>query len=141
MISLPRLCAAVFAFWGVLFLFLPGWSNDFAALNYSGSKHAEDWTQLVGLFSLSFAVLLNEVHRSAHPVARRIVAIGVLSFALPCALLMTYWQLIPDRRWIRLDIMNILLLYGMAYASALMIRTRRGAAIKDPAKAGGLTSA
>lgn len=141
MISLPRLCAIVFAYWAFLFILLPGWSNDFAALSYSPSKHAEDWTQLVGLFSLAFAVLLNEVHRSGNRVAQRIVGLGVLCFTLPCAVLMTYWQLLPERRWIRLDIINILLLCAISCACVLMIRAGARGEGRTPAQAGGLTSA
>ena len=32
---------------------------------------------------------------------------------------MTYWQIIPDRQWIRLDIINILFLYLMSYGMFL----------------------
>jgi hypothetical protein len=119
---LPRLCAAVFAGWAIVFIFLPGWSNEFAALGYVPSKHAQDWTQIVGLFSLGFAVLLNDVHRGCDPTARRLVARGVLAFALPCALLMTYWQIIPDRRWFRLDILNTLLLYAISCGCVVINR-------------------
>lgn len=71
------------------------------------------------LSSLGFAVLLNEAHRAASADVRRIAAISVLSATLPCAFLMTYWQIIPDRQWIRLDIMNILFLYLMSYGMFL----------------------
>lgn len=110
-----RVCSAIFAFWAILFFFFPKFANEFAGIGYEGSRHAEDWTRIVGLFSLAFAILLNEAHRSKSPQVRRVVARAALAFTLPCALLMTYWQLIPDRRWIRLDIINILLLYVMSF--------------------------
>ena len=100
----------VFAVWGVLFTFFPRLTNEFGGIGYTGSKHAADWTQLVGLFSLAFAVLLNAAHRSANPDVRRVTARSVLVLTLPSAALMTYWQLIPDRQWLRLDIVDILLL-------------------------------
>jgi drug/metabolite transporter (DMT)-like permease len=114
-----RFYSLIFAFWTVVFFFFPGFTNDNAAINYVTSKHAEDWTQIVGLFCLGFAVLLNEAHRSTSSDLRRIVARSVLAFTLPCALLMTYWQFIPDRRWFRLDIANIVLLYLMAFGMLL----------------------
>ena len=109
-----RWCAAIFGFWAVVFVFFPTFTNERAGIAFVGSKHAEDWTQIVGLFSLAFAVLLNEAHRTVNAGVRRIVARGVLAFCLPCALLMIYWQIIPDRRWFRLDIANILLLCIMS---------------------------
>ena len=111
--------AIVFAGWTLVFFFFPRFSNEFGGVGYVASPHAEDWTQLVGLLSLGFAVLLNEGHRSASAAARQIVARGVLACTLPCALLMTYWQLIPDGRWIRLDIGNVVLLYVMSYGMFL----------------------
>ena len=114
-----RLSSLIFAFWAVVFVFFPRFTNESAGIGYGGSTHAEDWTQLVGLLSLGFAVLLNEAHRAASADVRRIAAISVLSATLPCAFLMTYWQLIPDRQWIRLDIMNILFLYLMSYGMFL----------------------
>jgi hypothetical protein len=94
---------------------------------FQSPSHAEDWTQLVGLFSLAFTVLLYEAHPSASADVRRVVARGVLSLAVPSVLLLTYWQIIPERRWIRLDIADIALLcfvtYGM-YSHALARRTR-----------------
>jgi hypothetical protein len=64
--------------------------------------------------------------RAANADARRIVARGVLSLTVPCAVLMGYWQIIPERRWIRLDIANIALLcfvsYGMFLQSDLQRR-------------------
>lgn len=99
----------------MVFFFFPRFSNEFAGLGYVASGHAEDWTRIVGLFALAFAVLLHEARRSGSPVARRIVARGVLAVTLPCALLMTYWQIAPDRRWFRLDIANAVLLYAMSY--------------------------
>ncbi len=110
-----RICSLIFAVWAVVFFFFARFTNEVAGIGYATSKHAEDWTQIVGVFSLAFTVLLNEAHRSQNADGRRIVARGLLAFTLPCALLMTYWQIIPDRRWIRLDIANILLLYLMSY--------------------------
>lgn len=107
----------VFASWAVVFFLFPRFANEFAGLGYVGSRHAEDWTQLVGLLSLGFAVLLHQAHRSTTREVRRVVALGLLFCTLPCALLMTYWQLIPDRRWIRLDILNIGVLYLMSFGA------------------------
>ena len=114
-----RTSCVIFAGWGVLFFFFPGFTNENAGVGYVTSKHADDWTQIVGVFSLGFAVLLNEAHRSAGADVRRIVARGVLAFTLPCALLMTYWQIIPDRRWTRFDIANIALLFMISYGMFL----------------------
>jgi len=58
--------------------------------------------------------MLNEAHRIGEPALRRGVARGVLALTLPCALLMTYWQIIPDRRWVRLDIVSVMLFYFMS---------------------------
>ena len=115
-----RLCSVIFAGWAVVLFLFPHFTNEFAGVGYRMNKHAEDWTQLVGLLSLSFAVLLNEAHRTGNITARRLVARSVLTCTLPCALLMTYWQIIPERRWIRLDIINIVLLYIMSYGLFLM---------------------
>jgi hypothetical protein len=121
-----RASAIIFGAWAAVFFFFPRFSNEFGGVGYDTSKHAEDWTQIVGLFSLAFAVLLYQAHRSASADVRRTVARGVLALTAPSALLMTYWQLIPERRWIRLDIANIALLclvsYGMFLESDL---TRR----------------
>ena len=123
-----RLSSIIFAGWGVLFALFPGFTNGLAGVGYVASKHADDWTQIVGLFCLSFAVLLNEAHRVSDPALRRAVARGVLALTVPCALLMMYWQLIPDRRWTRVDIGNILLLllvsYGLLAVSGLRLRRR-----------------
>jgi hypothetical protein len=105
-----RASSVIFGAWAVVFLFFPRYANEFGGVGYVTSKHAEDWTQIVGLFSLAFAVLLYQAHRSANADVRRIVARGVLSLTVPCAFLMTYWQIIPERRWIRLDIADIALL-------------------------------
>jgi hypothetical protein len=110
-----RLSAVIFIGWAVVFFFFPRFANDFGGIGYTVSGHAEDWTQLVGLMSLGFAVLLNEAHRAANRDVRRVVARGALACTLPCALLMTYWQIIPNGRWIRLDIANIILLYAISY--------------------------
>ena len=106
-----RITSIPFAGWGVLFAGFPHFTNDLAAIGYESSKHADDWTQIVGLLSIGFAVLLDQAHRSANDVARRVVARGVLAFTVPCALLMAYWQIVPDRRWTRFDIGNITLLF------------------------------
>ena len=119
-----RLSSSVFAVWTVTFFFFPRFSNEFAGVGYVHSPHAEDWTQLIGLFSLGFAVLLNEGHRSARPDVRRAIALGVLAFTLPCALVTSFWQIIPDRRWFRLDILNIALLCLMSYGMSTMVRFR-----------------
>jgi hypothetical protein len=120
-----RLCSVIFAFWAVVFFFFPHFTNEFAGIGYVSSGHADDWTQIVGLFSLAFAVMLNETHRSGEPDLRRGVARGVLALTLPCALLMTYWQIIPDRRWIRLDIVNVVLLYLMSVGMFFQSELRR----------------
>ena len=100
-----RISSLLFACWGILFAGFPNFTNNFAAIGYEPSEHADDWTQLFGLCCLGFAVLLDQAHRSANDVAR-----GVLAFTVPCVLLMAYWQIIPDRRWTRFDIGNIALL-------------------------------
>lgn len=114
-----RLSSLIFAFWAVVFVFFPRFTNEAAGIGYGGSTHAEDWTQLVGLLSLGYAVLLNEAHRAASAYVRRVAAVTVLSATLPCALLMTYWQMIPERQWIRLDLINVLFLYLMSYGMFL----------------------
>jgi hypothetical protein len=48
----------------------------------------------------------------------------VLTLTVPSALLLTYWQLIPERRWIRLDIADIALLSFISYG---MLREMRAA--------------
>ncbi len=106
-----RISSFLFACWGVLFAGFPHFTKNLSAIGYEPSKHADDWTQLFGLCCLGFAVLLDQAHRSANDVARRVVARGVLAFTVPCVLLMTYWQIIPDRRWTRFDIGNIGLLF------------------------------
>lgn len=110
-----RASSLIFAAWAAVFLFFPDFSNEFGGVGYTTSLHAEDWTRIVGLFSLAFAVLLYKTHTSASADVRRIVARGVLSFTVPCAILMTYWQLVPERRWVRLDIANIALLCFVSY--------------------------
>jgi len=110
-----RSSSLVFLFWAVVFGVFPRFANEFAGVGYDSSPHAEDWTRLVGLFALAFAVLLNEAHRSASGAVRRSIAVGVLVFTIPCAALMTYWQIVPDRHWFRLDILNILLLIVISY--------------------------
>ena len=46
-------------------------------------------------------------------------------FTVSCALLMTYWQIIPDGRWNRLDIGNIFLLSVMSYGLYMESGLRR----------------
>jgi hypothetical protein len=122
------LSALVFGFWGVTFLFFPTLSNEFGGIGFNGSQHAKDWTQLVGLFSFASAYLLGATHRSQIDDLRRVVARGMLVVTLPSAGLMTYWQLIPDRQWLRLDLLNIALLllmsYGLYTQSNLVLRRR-----------------
>ena len=110
---------------GVLFGGFPHFTNRLAAIGYEPSKHADDWTQLVGLSCLGFAVLLDQAHRSANDVARRVVARGVLAFTVPCVLLMTYWQIIPDRRWTRFDLGNIGLLFIISCVLFAASRARK----------------
>jgi hypothetical protein len=107
--------AVIFAAWAIVFFFFPAFSNEFGGIGYTRSGHAEDWTQLVGLFSLAFAVMLFEAHRSASADVRRAVARGVLALTVPSVLLLGYWQIIPERRWIRLDIVDIALLCFVTY--------------------------
>ena len=114
-----RASALIFCGWAVVFAAFPRFANEFGGLGYAGRGHAEDWTQIVGVFCLGFAVILDGAHRSPNQDTCRVVARGVLAFTLPCALLMSYWQVIPDRRWIRLDIANILLLYLISYGMFL----------------------
>ena len=110
-----RVSSLIFVVFAVPFSVFPHWSNEISAVGYVFSGHSEDWTQLLGLACFGFAVLLNEGHRSPSEAVHSAVARGVLAFSLPCALLMTYWQLIPDRLWFRLDIFNLTLLYVISY--------------------------
>ena len=118
-----RITSFLFACWGVLFAGFPHFTNSLAAIGYDPSRHADDWTQLFGLCCLGFAALLHQAHRSANDVARRVVARGILAFTVPCVLLMSYWQIIPDRRWTRFDIANIALLFLI---SCVMYAAGRG---------------
>ncbi len=110
-----RLSAIIFVAWGVVFAALPRFANELVGIDYVVNLHAEDWTRLVGLMMFPPAFLLEAAHRTSNPEVRRTIARGVLVFTLPCAVLMTYWQLIPDGRWNRLDVINAVLLYGMSY--------------------------
>lgn len=105
-----RITSILFLGWAVLFAGFPRFTNSLAALRYVPNEHADDWTQIVGLFCLGFAVLLDQAHRSGNEVARRVVARGVIACTVPCAVLMSYWQLTPEPRWTRFDIVNIALL-------------------------------
>ncbi len=118
-----RVSSVLFVLWGAGFFFFPRFGNELAGIGYRTSEHAEDWTQIVGLCCLAFAVFLHQAHRSANADVRRIVARGVLAFTLPCALLMTYWQIIPDRRWFRLDLVNVALLCMISYGMFTQVRT------------------
>ena len=110
-----RVSAMIFAMWSAAFFFLPRFSNELFGNDYLVNGHAEDWTQLVGLALIPMAFMLNAAHGSSNLETRRIIARGALVFTLSCALLMTYWQVIPDGRWNRLDIVNIFLLGMMSY--------------------------
>lgn len=101
--------------WSIAFTILPGLTNRLFGKDYLASPHAEDWTRLFGLSVFVIAFFLNEAHRSSVPELRRSVARGALLFFASCAALMTYWQLIPDGHWNRLDIANVLLLYIVSY--------------------------
>ena len=106
-----RIFSVMFACWAILFAGFAHWANSLAAINYVPSRHADDWTLLFGLCCLGFAVLHDQAHRSANDLVRRVVARGTVAFTLSCAVIMTYWQFIPDRRWTRFDILNITALY------------------------------
>ncbi len=114
-----RVSSVIFAAWAVVFFFLPGFVNELVGIDYVASEHAEDWTQIFGVTALAFAVVLNEAHRSASVEVRRVVARGVLAFTLPCAILMTYWQVIPDGPWNRIDLANVVILFAMSYGMFL----------------------
>ena len=118
-----RVSASLFLGWAILFALFPHFTNDLAAIEYVPSKHADDWTQIVGVLCFGLAVLLDQAHRSESAVARRTAARGVLAFSLPCIILMSYWQLIPDRRWTRFDIGNIALL---GLISLVLVPAARG---------------
>ncbi|HAL48488.1 MAG: hypothetical protein FI707_12050 [SAR202 cluster bacterium] len=110
-----RFCSIICAVWGVAFFFLARLGNRIFAYDYVENLRAEDWTRLLGLSLFAVAFVLNAAHTSPNDELKRNVARGVLIFTLGCALLMTYWQVIPDGRWNRLDIANIVLLYLMSY--------------------------
>jgi cytochrome bd-type quinol oxidase subunit 2 len=110
-----RFSAIIGGVCGATFFFLPHLSNVLFGVNYVSSPHAEDWTQLFGLSLFGLAFILNAAHTSKNAEMKRSVAHGMLLFTLPCALVMTYWQVIPDGRWNRLDIVNIMVLYLMSY--------------------------
>ncbi len=110
-----RFCSVIFAAWGVAFFFLPRFSNELFGVDYVVNLHAEDWTRLIGLTMFAMAFMLNAAHRTSNSEVRRIVARGVLMLALAIAIVMTYWQIIPDGQWNRLDIANIVILLVMSY--------------------------
>lgn len=101
------------------FFFFPHLSNEIFGIKYVVSLHAEDWTQLFGLAGFPMAFLLNAAHASKNEDLKRTIARAELIFTFPCALLMTYWQIIPDGRWNHLDIANIVILYTVSYGMFL----------------------
>jgi drug/metabolite transporter (DMT)-like permease len=109
---------------GVAFFFFPRLSNEIFGINYAVSLHGEDWLRLLGLTGFSYAYLLDAAHSSTNEEIKRIAAKTALIFYVPCILIMIYWQIIPDGRWNRLDIGNIVILcilsYGMFLHSGLM---------------------
>ena len=117
--------ASIFSvFAAVQYFFLPHLTNEIFGIKYVVSLHAEDWTQLFGLSLLPMAFLFNKAHASTNEEMKRNVARAALIFNLPCILLMTYWQVIPDGRWNHKDIATIVILcifsYGMFLNSGLM---------------------
>ena len=110
-----RLSAIIFLAWGVAFAVLPRFVNELVGVDYVANLHADDWERIAGLLMFAPAFLLEAAHRSSNAELRRTIARGVLISTLGCALLMTYWQLIPDGRWNRIDVINVVLLYGMSY--------------------------
>ena len=123
-----RVSAMIFAAWAAAFFFLPRFSNELFGNDYLVNGHAEDWTQLVGLALIPMVFMLNAAHGSSNLETKHIIARGALMFTVSCALLMTYWQIIPDGRWNRLDLLNIFLLammsYGLYMESGLWRRRR-----------------
>ncbi len=113
--SWMRLSAIIFAAWGVAFAALPRVVNELVGVDYIVNLHAEDWERIAGLLMFAPAFLLEAAHRSSNAELRRTIARGVLIPTLSIAVLMTYWQVIPDGRWNRLDVINVVLLYGMSY--------------------------
>ncbi len=110
-----RFSAIVLAIWSVAFFALPNLSNEIFGVDYVKNEHAEDWTQLVGLALFAFAFLLEMAHRSSNQELRREIARGALVLTIPVALLLTYWQLLPDGPWNRLDAPNAAVLYLLSY--------------------------
>jgi hypothetical protein len=121
-----RFASIVFALWGIIFTFFPRFTNEFGGIGYTGSTHAEDWTQLVGLFSFAFAFLLETAHRSPHADLRLVAARSTLVLTIPSAALLIYWQLLPKRLWLRLDVVDILLLALMSFGLARHSRRSSG---------------
>lgn len=119
-----RFASIYIALGSAAFFFLPHLSNKIFGIKYVVSLHAEDWTQLFGLAGFPWVFLLNAAHTSTNEEMKRTVARAHLIFTVTCALLMTYWQIIPDGRWNHLDIANIVILfivsYGMFINSGLM---------------------
>ena len=110
-----RFGSVIFAAWGVAFFFLPRFSNELSGVDYVVNLHAEDWTRLMGLTMFAMAFMLNATHGTSNPEARHIIARGVLMLSLALAIVITYWQIIPDGRWNRLGIANIAILLVVSY--------------------------
>jgi hypothetical protein len=49
-----RASSVISAGWAVVFFFFPRFTNEFTGVGYVTSGHAEDWTQIVGVFALAF---------------------------------------------------------------------------------------
>ena len=109
-----RVGSILFAAWGLVFVARPYRANELAGLAYTTTGHTEDWTRIAGLFCLAFAALLESAHRSDGEALRRTTARVVLAFAVPCAVIMAWWQLVPDPRWSRWDLVNVGLLVLLA---------------------------
>ena len=128
-----RLASIYSVLCGVSFFFFPRLTNEIYGINYVVSLHGEDWLQMFGLTMFAFAYYLNAAHASTNEEMKRTVARAQLILTVPIVLLMTYWQIIPDGRWNRLDIGNIVILcilsYGMFLYSGLI---KKGEAVKVP---------
>jgi hypothetical protein len=125
-----RFCAIIYVVWGVAFFFLPNLSNEIFGVDYVDNEHAEDWIQLVGLGLFGLAFLLNAAHRSSNAELRRAIARGGLIITVSYALMLTYWQLIPDGPWNRLDIVNAVLLYVLSYGLFMNSELTRDGAVQ-----------
>ncbi len=129
-----RVSSIIALVWGLAFFALPRVSNKNSGIDYEDNLHAEDWTRLLGLSFFAFAYLLHGAQRSANQELRQTIARGVLIVTFSGALVMTYWQIIPDGRWNRLDLANAAILYALSYG--LLMNSgglRRGAVGDAPA--------